>query len=132
MHDLIVHPAVHFPVPRLRRMRRKQVARRIRVRTVNRRVKDTRALEPARLGREHIVYKHAVRRYANGDALSKETHEDDELSVPVSVRDEPRVHAPRHAEVLPVLLGLLCKARTTTTSVCLEWLLPTKGFTYSG
>lgn len=49
MHDLIVHPAVHFPVPRLRRVRRKQVARRIRVHAVDRRVEDTRALESTRL-----------------------------------------------------------------------------------
>lgn len=35
------------------------------------------------------------------------TYEDDELRVPVSIWDKPRVHTPRDAEVLPVLLRLL-------------------------
>lgn len=49
VHNLIIHSSVHLPIARLQRVRREQVARRVRVHAVYLRIEDTRKLIWTRL-----------------------------------------------------------------------------------
>ena len=108
MHDLVVNAAVYFPKPRLRGVWDEQVARRIRVNSVDLGINHTWLLILRCLGRrcEYLIAR---------DARVEWLYQYDGLEMPLAVRDEVHLDLPGEGEELPVALRLLFRGWSENT-----------------